>query len=122
MTATIYGIRNCDTMKKTFAWLEANAVAYSFHDYRKSGVSPELLARWCDKLGWQALVNTRGTTWRKLDPSDQTVADADAAIGLMAAHPSLIRRPVIETATGEILAGFDPARFGAVFGISGASA
>lgn len=122
MAATIYGIKNCDTMKKAFAWFEANGVAYSFHDYRKSGISPELLARWCDKLGWQALVNTRGTTWRKLDPSDQTVADADAAIGLMAAHPSLIRRPVIETATGEILVGFDSARFGTVFGISGASA
>ena len=122
MTATIYGIRNCDTMKKTFAWLETNGVAYSLHDYRKSGISPELLARWCDKLGWQALVNTRGTTWRKLDPSQQAVADAEAAVALMAAHPSLIRRPVIETVAGEILAGFDPVRLGALFGISGASA
>ncbi len=122
MAAMIYGIRNCDTMKKTFAWLEANGVAYSFHDYRKSGVSPELLARWCDKLGWQALVNTRGTTWRKLDPSEQAVANADEAVALMTAHTSLIRRPVVETAEGGILAGFDPARLGAVFGISGASA
>ena len=122
MIATIYGIKNCDTMKKTFAWLEANGVAYSFHDYRKSGVTPELLARWCNKLGGQALVNTRGTTWRKLAPSAQAVSHADEAVALMVAHPSLIRRPVIETAAGEILAGFDPARFGLVFGISGASA
>lgn len=122
MSSTIYGIKNCDTMKKAFAWLDANAVAYSFHDYRKSGISPELLARWCDKLGWQALVNTRGTTWRNLGPAEQAVTDAAAAIALMAAHPSLIRRPIIETASGEILAGFDPERFGAVFGISGASA
>ncbi|MDT3671182.1 MAG: ArsC family reductase [Aromatoleum sp.] len=122
MTATIYGIKNCDTMKKTFAWFEANGVAYTFHDYRKSGISPELLARWCDKLGWQALVNTRGTTWRKLDPSQQAVADADEAVALMAAHTSLIRRPVVETTEGEILAGFDPTRLGALFGISGASA
>ena len=122
MSVMIYGIRNCDTMKKAFAWLDANRVAYSFHDYRKSGVSPELLARWCDQVGWQALVNTRGTTWRKLDPSEQGVSDAKGAIALMVAHPSLIRRPVIETASGEILAGFDPERFGAVFGITGASA
>jgi len=122
MTATIYGIRNCDTMKKTFAWFEANGVAYSFHDYRKSRVSPELLAHWCDKLGWQALVNTRGTTWRKLDPSERAMAEAAEAVALMAAHPSLIRRPVIATAAGEILTGFDPARFEAIFGISGASA
>jgi len=122
MTPTIYGIKNCDTMKKTFAWLDANGLAYVFHDYRKSGISAELLARWCDKLGWQALINTRGTMWRKLDPAKRAVSDADGAIALMVAHPSLIRRPVIETASGDILAGFDPARVGTVFGISGASA
>lgn len=119
---TIYGIKNCDTMKKAFAWLDANGIAYRFHDYRKSGVDAATLERWCDKLGWQTLVNTRGTTWRRLDEREKAIADERGAVALMAAHPSLIRRPVVETASGEILAGFDPARFAVAFGIHGASA
>lgn len=120
MSATIYGIKNCDTMKKAFAWLDEHGVAYSFHDYRKSGITPETLARWCERLGWQTLVNTRGTTWRKLDPAQQSLSSAGDAIALMAAHTSVIRRPVIETASGELIAGFDPERLGTLFGTSGA--
>jgi len=122
MSTTIYGIKNCDTMKKAFAWLDEHGVAYSFHDYRKSGITPETLARWCAQLGWQTLVNTRGTTWRKLDPAQQALSSADDAIALMAAHTSVIRRPVIETASGELIAGFDPERLGTLFGTSGAQA
>lgn len=120
MSATIYGIKSCDTMKKAFAWLDTQGVAYTFHDYRKSGISPETLARWCDRLGWQALVNTRGTTWRKLAPAEQAIASATDAIALMAAHTSVIRRPVIETASGEIVAGFDPERLAALLAREGA--
>ncbi len=107
MTIVVYGIRNCSTMKKAFDWLDARGLEYRFHDHRKSGIDPETLAGWCDRLGWQALVNTRGTTWRKLPPADRDVADSMAAIALMRTHPSLIRRPVIETASGRILVGFD---------------
>ena len=114
METIVFGIKNCDTMKRAFAWLDANAVAYRFHDYRRSGVDTATLQRWCAKTGhWEALVNKRGTTWRKLSPDQQAIADAPAAIALMQAQPSLIRRPVIEcrSATGdvvELLIGLDP--------------
>lgn len=120
MSTTIYGIKNCDTMKKAFTWLDAQGIAYTFHDYRKSGISPDTLARWCERLGWEALVNKRGTTWRKLDPAQQTIASSADAIALMAAHTSVIRRPVIETASGEIVAGFDPEHLAALFAREGA--
>ena len=118
-TVTLYGIKNCDTMKKALAWCVAHDVAHVFHDYRKDGVEAARLARWCTALGWQALVNTRGTTWRKLSPEQQTIAGDDEAIALMLAQPSLIRRPVIETATGELLVGFDAERYAAALQTSG---
>lgn len=106
MTVHIYGIRNCDTMKKAFAWLEGHHVAFVFHDYKKAPVAPDTLQRWCERLGWQALINTRGTTWRKLTPAQQAVDTTAAALALLLANPSAIRRPVIETHT-ELLVGFD---------------
>lgn len=121
MRTTIYGIKHCDTMKKAFAWLDAHAVAYDFHDYKKLGVAPERLAQWCERLGWQTLVNTRGTTWRKLAPAEQAVAGAPDAVALMTSHPSLIRRPVVQTASGELIVGFDPDRYAATFGVPGES-
>lgn len=111
MTLAIFGIRNCNTMKKAFDWLDGNQVAYRFHDYKKSGADRDALGRWCRRLGWQALVNTRGTTWRKLDSSRRNVVDESAAIDLMVDYPSLIRRPVIETESGELLVGFSEAAF-----------
>ena len=111
MTLTIYGIRNCDTMKKTFAWLEGAGVAYTFHDYRKSGIDAATLARWCERLGWEALLNKRGTTWRKLSPEQQAIADTAAAIALMRVQPSLIRRPVAASAEGGLVVGFAPEAF-----------
>ena len=119
---TIYGIKNCDSMKKAFAWLDEHRIDYLFHDYRKSGVPAEALVRWCKQLGWQALVNTRGTTWRKLDAAQQAISNTDQAIALMTEHSSVIRRPVIETDSGELLVGFDPIRFESFFSATGTQA
>jgi len=107
----IYGIRNCDTMKKSFAWLTEHGAAYRFHDYRKDGISAAKLHDWSTVLGWKTLINTRGTTWRKLSPEQQTVDTQRAAVQLMLENPSLIKRPVVETASGHLLVGFDPQRF-----------
>jgi arsenate reductase len=107
---TLYGIRNCDTMKKAFAWCEEHKVAYDFHDYKKSGVDRNRLAAWCKVLGWKTLLNMRGTTWRKLDPALQQIDSQREAVELMAANPSLIKRPVVE-ANGQLLVGFDPQLF-----------
>lgn len=115
MKPVVYGIKNCSTMKKAFDWLDGAAVAYAFHDYRKAGIDAATLARWCEQAGWEALVNKRGTTWRKLAPEQQQIASAAQAIALMQAHTSLIRRPVIETSAGELIIGFDAERFAATF-------
>lgn len=119
MHVSIYGIKNCSTMKKAFDWLSGNDIAFTFHDYRKNGIAAETLERWCASIGWQALVNTRGTTWRRLDPDQQSINNAQDAINLMQGHPSLIRRPVIELDGGELLVGFDANRYGETFGKSG---
>ena len=111
MPTTIHGIKNCDTMKKTFAWFDGAGVAYQFHDYKKAGIDAATLARWCERLGWEALVNKRGTTWRKLAPEQQAIADTAAAVALMQAQPSLIRRPVVEFADGELVVGLDTEAF-----------
>lgn len=107
MNPTIYGIKNCDTMKKTFAWFAGAGVAHEFHDYKKTGIDTATLARWCGRLGWEALVNRRGTTWRKLAPEQQAIADTAEAIALMQAQPSLIRRPVVECPDGALIVGLD---------------
>ena len=108
---TCYGIKNCDTMKKAFAWLDQQGVAYSFHDYKKSGIDAARLHAWSEAVGWKTLVNTRGTTWRKLPPERQAIDTAAAAVQLMQEFPSLIRRPVLETTRGQLLVGFDPALY-----------
>ncbi len=93
----MYGIPNCDTVKKARAWLTGQGLAYSFHDFKKAGVPPERLAAWEDALGWQKLLNRQGTTWRKLDADVQSgVTDAASAQALMRAQPSVIKRPVME--------------------------
>lgn len=111
MTTTIYGIKNCDTMKKTFAWCDERGVAYQFHDYKKAGVDRARLVAWCKVLGWKTLVNTKGTTFRKLSPEQQAIDTQSQAVSLMLEYPSLIKRPVVETANGQLLVGFDPALF-----------
>ncbi len=103
----IYGIKNCDTMKKAFAWLDKEGIGYRFHDYKKEGVDCARLADWCKKVGWKTLVNTRGTTWRKLTPAQQAVSTQADAIALMLDNTSLIKRPVIEKGA-LVHVGFDP--------------
>ena len=107
MPITIYGIRNCDTMKKARAWLDAHDVSYEFHDYKTAGIDRWRLERWCGEVGWEALLNRAGTTFRKLPDADKAVADARKAIALMLAHPSLIKRPVLDL-SGRLLVGFKP--------------
>ena len=107
MSVTMYGIRNCDTIKKARAWLDANGVAYAFHDYKAVGIDAARLARWIDALGWEALLNRAGTTFRKLPDADKADLDAGKATALMLAQLSMIKRPVLEY-PGGILAGFKP--------------
>ena len=106
MKVTVYGIRNCDTMKKAFAWLDANRVAYEFHDYKKLGVPPGKLEAWARQAGWEALANTRGPTWRKIPDAEKAGLDAAGMLRLLQRHSSAIRRPVIECGR-KILLGFD---------------
>jgi arsenate reductase len=104
---TIYGIRNCDTMKKARAWLDSHGVAYSFHDYKTEGIERARLARWTKEVGWETLLNRAGTTFRKLDEADKEALDEGKAIALMLAQPSMIKRPVLDLG-GKLLVGFKP--------------
>lgn len=106
---TVYGIPNCDTIKKTRAWLDAAGIEYRFHDYKKAGCPLALAKRFLQHLGHDELINTRGTTWRKLPEVTRTAVDAKTAAKLMSEYPSLIRRPLIEAEAGW-LAGFDEER------------
>ncbi len=104
----IYGIPNCDTVRKARAWLAEHGVDSRFHDVARAGVPPHRLAAWLDALGWEAVLNRRGTTWRKLPEADRaSVVDADSAARLIAAQPSLFKRPVVEWPDGAITVGFD---------------
>ena len=103
----IYGIKNCDTMKKAFAWLEANGVAYEFTDYKKAGIAAARLPDWNQRAGWQKLLNTRGLMWKKLGEAERADVDEAKALQLMAQYPSLIKRPVLDTGTA-LLVGFSP--------------
>lgn len=105
MTIEIYGIPNCGTVKKARGWLEAAGLAYQFHDYKREGADAARLARWAERVGWERLLNRAGTTYRKLPAEVRDVQDRDAAIALMVAHPSLIRRPVVEHGD-DVLVGF----------------
>jgi len=107
MTVTIYGIKNCDTMKKARAWLDAHGVTYHFHDYKQDGIDKARLKRWCDEVGWELLLNRAGTTFRKLPDADKVNLDERRAIALMLAQPSMIKRPVLETSK-RLLVGFKP--------------
>ena len=106
MTVTVYGIRNCDTMKKALAWLDCHGVPYEFHDYRKSGVPADRLAAWAKAVGWEKLANTRGPTWRKIPDAEKAGLDQAKMLRLLQQHPSAIRRPVIECGRSVVL-GFD---------------
>jgi len=105
MKPVLYGIRNCDTIKKARVWLEAQGVAYDFHDYKVAGIDEARLRGWARELGWERLLNRAGTTFRKLPNADREDLDEDKAIGLMLAQPSMIRRPVMDLGDRR-LAGF----------------
>jgi arsenate reductase len=104
----IYGIKNCDTMKKARAWLDKHGVEYKFHDYKIEGIARERLERWAKKSGWETLLNKSGMTFRKLPPQEQKVSGAKQAIALMLQQPSMIKRPVLELSGGKLVVGFKP--------------
>jgi len=108
----VYGIANCDSVKQARAWLQSADCAHEFHDFKRAGLTAALLDRWIAAVGWEGLLNRRGTTWRRLD--DATKASAEEAAGaraLILRQPSLVRRPVVEWPDGSVSIGFDPARF-----------
>jgi arsenate reductase len=105
---TIYGITNCDTMKKARAWLDGHGVTYDFHDYKASGIARERLARWCRTVGWEVLLNRAGTTFRKLPEKDKQGLDEDKAVALMLAQPAMIKRPMLDLGGDRLLVGFKP--------------
>lgn len=107
---TIHGIRNCDTMKKARAWLDAQGVAHAFHDYKTSGISRGMLESWVKQVGWETLLNRAGTTFRKLPEADRDALDERKAIALMLAQPSMIKRPVLDVG-GRLVVGFRPAEY-----------
>lgn len=110
MPVVIFGIKNCDTMKKARAWLEEKGVAYVFHDYKTAGIALGRLEGWSKKVGWEQLINRKGTTFRRLPEEAKEALTEAKALALMTANPSMIRRPVLEV--GDKLAvGFDPDRY-----------
>jgi arsenate reductase len=112
MAIAIYGIKNCDTMKKARAWLDKNGVAYAFHDYKVSGIDRKKLEAWAKKAGWETLLNRAGTTFRKLPEQDREGITEKKAIALMLEQPSMIKRPVLELPGGKLLVGFKPEEYG----------
>ena len=114
MPITIYGIKNCDTMKKARAFLDKHKVDYAFHDYKTAGIVNDRLEGWAKKAGWETLLNKAGTTFKKLPDKDKDGLSEKKAIALMLAQPSMIKRPVLETG-GKIEIGFKPERYAALF-------
>ena len=111
---TIYGIKNCDTMKKARAWLDKHSVAYAFHDYKSEGIERSQLEGWAKEVGWETLLNKAGTTFRKLPDKDKDRLTEKKAIALMVAQPSMIKRPVLD-AGGKLYVGFKPEQYQKVF-------
>ncbi|MFM5907861.1 MAG: arsenate reductase [Novosphingobium sp.] len=107
MTITLYGIANCDTVKKARVWLDGQGIAHAFHDYKKAGADAAQISGWCDAAGWEKVLNRAGTTFRKLPEADREGLDQARATALMVANPSCIKRPVVEY-SGGILVGFKP--------------
>ena len=116
MPITIYGIKNCDTMKKARAWLDKHKVDYTFHDYKIKGVERAKLEGWAKKAGWETLLNRAGTTFKKLPDKDKEGVTEAKAIKLMLAQPSMIKRPVLELPGGKLLVGFKPEAYEAAMG------
>ncbi|ESR23434.1 ArsC family reductase [Lutibaculum baratangense] len=118
-SVTIYGIKNCDTMKKARHWLEARGIGYVFHDYTVAGLAPETLDGWLVQTGWETLLNRSGTTFRKLPDEEKAALDQDRARRLMLAQPSMVKRPVLEVEGRGLLVGFRPESYDAFFAGTG---
>ncbi len=116
MPITIYGIKNCDTMKKARAWLDKADVDYAFHDYKSAGIEKEKLETWAKKAGWETIINRAGLTFKKLPDKEKDGLTEARAIRLMLAQPSMIKRPVLELAGGKLLVGFKPELYEAALG------
>lgn len=119
MQVTIHGIKACDTMKKARAWLDGHGVAHTFHDYKTQGIDKPTLRAWVKLVGWETLLNRAGTTFRKLPEADRANLDAEKAIALMLAQPSMIKRPVLDV-DGTLLVGFRPDAYAGRFMHGGA--
>lgn len=111
---TLYGIKNCDTMKKAMRWLNDRGIDYQFHDYRKDGLSKQQLQIWAKQLGWENLLNRRGTTWRKLSEETRETINKTSAIDLMLENPAMIKRPLLDTGK-QLTLGFDPDTYQSLF-------
>jgi Spx/MgsR family transcriptional regulator len=114
LPVTLYGIPNCDTVKKARSWLDGKGIAHSFHDYKKQGADAQRIAGWAEEAGWEKVLNRAGTTFRKLPEADKQDLDAAKAVAVMAAHPSAIKRPVVEY-PGGLLVGFKEPEWEAAF-------
>jgi arsenate reductase len=114
MTAKIYGIRNCDTMKKAFDWLKANDVTYDFHDYRAEGIDAAVVRDWCNRVGWEKVLNKASTTFKELPDADKADLDEERAITLMTREPTMIKRPVLILGD-TVMNGFKPAVYAEIF-------
>lgn len=108
---TLYGIANCDTLRKARGWLDENGIVYQFHDYKRQGLERDRLVEWVNEFGWEALINRKGTTWRRLAPEVRDSIDEAGAITLMLDKPSIIRRPLLDTGSERLL-GFDAQHYG----------
>ena len=115
MTPTLYGIPNCDTVKKARVWLDQHGRAFAFHDYKKAGIDRARLEGWVSEHGWETVLNRAGTTFRALPDADKTGLDADKAVALMLAQPSMIKRPVLDLGDRTVV-GFKPEIYASVFG------
>jgi len=113
-TTTLYGLGNCDSCRNARAWLDTHGIVHRFHDFKKEGLPPELLNRWLAELGWEALLNRRGTTWRGLSDSDKSGLGLNKARRLMLEHTSLVRRPVLEVGAA-VVVGFNSAQYDVIF-------
>ena len=112
---TLYGIPNCDTVRKARKWLEAEGIEYQFHDFKKQGVTEEALRDWISHAGLDTVLNRRGTTWRKLPESDREGLDEQKATALLVEHSSMIKRPILQMADGTVYIGFKPEQYQAIF-------
>ncbi|MGE3275711.1 MAG: ArsC family reductase [Vicinamibacterales bacterium] len=113
---TMFGIKNCDTIKKARAWMDAHGVEYAFHDYKAAGIDRARLERWAGQVGWERLVNRAGTTFRKLPDAEKADLDAEKAMRLLIEHPSAIKRPIVEDGD-TLIVGFSAEEYAAAFGV-----